>query len=241
MNKIRILKTSICITVFLGIIFFITLIIFEQQPLDSASRDLSEKIAIIMLVLSIISCIIMVYLLYKMKIPDIKVEPKVLKLKKTQYEDFKKIFKQKLTDSDYTVSNYSNSESLKIDYALKESKSEAYLVVLIKVAEYNEKEVDIKVNALYEHLNQISTPKNVRNTFYIVCTEKNTEDFKEYIYRSARLSYMLYNVMVGVSFEEKALYINDYVGLFKREHKKLVKEFMKYSDELVYSDVEENK
>jgi hypothetical protein len=231
------------------IIAMAALFMLGLQVEGTSKFNFYEKISIITFSTCALSVIVMVVLMMKIDIRPQKTKSEKLRIKTTNYDDFKDtLFKEMINDG-YERKEIFKTNKYSIEYAIKNTFGESFIIAILKLGELTEDIYqDYKKNYFEEfgyyllNTNQIKVTNNFYIT-YIICVDRVTKIFSEYTESNVKQYWGRFNLPVGVSFGSRTLYIaTQKDGLHIGRYKKLAKKFKQYvSNQIEFTEIKEEK
>ena len=177
--------------------------------------ELLSKIVVVVTILMGISVIIMVYGLNKIGFINDQINNNFKKCKvyKLTFKNFKEFYKQideKIKRLNYNSNNYQITENEFINFYINNNENNLTMIALIKVNEYNKKKFDKILNISQEFIDSIYGDNEVKEyvkLIRILCVDKMTTEFKEFVLEGMYLDINSETLPVGISFGSKKLFI----------------------------------
>lgn len=186
-------------------------------------------------------CIIILFLMDKIKFKYNEITSKRLTLDSKNYEEFETKFLQELYNNNY--SNYEeipNQINCDIKYLINKNISINNIILILKTKdkelsdEAYKSYFEISLNYIIEKEPYLS--KKNTNLIHIICVDKVNDNLRKITENNVEQGYGRFNLPVGISFGGRTVYIaTQKGGFFIVRYKKLVKMFEKYIDKQIIS------
>lgn len=231
------IKISIVLS---GILLLFSVIIFPVGcSILGIDFDSVEKIWIVTLLITVMSTMIMVYLLFRFGIEKKGIKANGCSIIFKEYDSFIKSHEKSLIEHNYQKSNMiSISKASIIIYCKPISAGVLHAFVIIKSIELDGFILQEANDAITNHFSQMFKPKNIMaiNLISLFCVERITPTFRELVDNQPIQGWKNGRFNAGISFGGKKLYIAQQKGGFGfLNYKKLKKEFhnvFNYAQEL---------
>lgn len=210
---------------------FITIFILVFY-LDS---ELIEKIVVTLMILMVISVIIMVYGLNKIGFVSDEINKKfkkckVYKIIASDYNEFEKSFEAKVKKIDYKEYTFDGKSIVR--FYVNRIENNLNIIALIKAKEYNSEIYNSVLELSTQFIESLYGNDEVNEYIKLVrilCVEKITKNFKEFVLEGLSLGINYETISVGISFGSKKLFL-------KRRKKILFDFYNKVSREIQYEN-----
>ncbi len=240
-QKELLLKSTIVSGVVVSIMFLIFTGISQTKIEGTEEYNLYTTIALSFLGLGILICAFMYYLMGKVKITYKKIASKKLTLNTRSYEEFESKFLEELYNKKYLkYKEIPNELNCDIKYLINKNISINNIILIIRTNEFS---YDAYKNYFKYCLNYIVEKeeyilKKNTNLMHIICVDKVNDNFKKITERNVEQGYGRFNLPVGISFDNRTVYIaTQKGGFFIARYNKLVKMFKEYIKNQILNDV----
>lgn len=179
--------------------------------------ELLSKIVIVFTILMVISVIIMVYGLDKIGVVTDEINSnfkkcKTYKITIKDFEKFQKQLEEKIKSFNYNSTHYQINNTEFINFYINKKENILTIITLIKVNQYNKNEYEKILNISQNFMESIygdSKVKEYVKLIRILCVDKITVEFKEFVLEGIYLDINSETLPLGISFGSKKLFIKE--------------------------------
>lgn len=227
----------------LGLIFGILTGIFgscsENYEHGTDRYNLYTTLGLSSIGIATIICIIILFLMDKIKFKYNEITSKRLTINSKNYEEFETKFLQELYNNNYSkYEEIPNQINCDIKYLINKNISINNIILILKTKdkelsdEAYKSYFEISLNYIIEKEPYLS--KKNTNLIHIICVDKVNDNLRKITENNVEQGYGRFNLPVGISFGGRTVYIaTQKGGFFIARYKKLVKMFEKYIEKQI--------
>lgn len=238
-HKIVLVKTIIALSGFFVILASILGVTSELKLYGNLNEKVND-IALILIAIGFVFTSIMIVLIFKIDIRPEKTKPRRYRISIDNFSGLRDIIRNELLKDNYEEFKLYKTEHYKIEFAIKNSFKNQYVVAMLKMDELSEKVYnDFKKNYFDDfdkHLidNGYVYSKNAISIFYVICVTKKNKFFTKYINQNVYQFHKRYNLPIGIDLEKGYIYIaTQKEGLAPHKYYKLKRMFKKYISRII--------